>query len=96
MKAKDQAAALQMIDSDPGLHDLRHLRGPYLDLEASAVAPLCGMRVLSLKFESEVCLQRGSGFGGKVVWFMMVALGSRRGCAAACWRPRAGPEADAG
>ncbi|KAL4441055.1 hypothetical protein ABPG77_010486 [Micractinium sp. CCAP 211/92] len=40
MKAKDQAAALQMIDGDPGLHDLRHLRGPYLDLEVRGVPAL--------------------------------------------------------
>ena len=33
MKERDQERALEMIDSDPGLRDLRHLRGPYLDLE---------------------------------------------------------------
>ena len=36
MKQRDQAAALAMIDGDPGLSDLRHLRAPYLDLEVSA------------------------------------------------------------
>lgn len=33
MKVKDQEKALAMIDGDPGLHDLRTLRAPYLDLE---------------------------------------------------------------
>lgn len=35
MKEKDQERALAMIDEDPGLHGLRHLRAPYLDMEAS-------------------------------------------------------------
>lgn len=35
MKEKDQEKALAMIDGDPGLHGLRHLRAPYLDLEVS-------------------------------------------------------------
>jgi hypothetical protein len=33
MKAKDQDKAMAMIDGDAELHELRHLRGPYLDLE---------------------------------------------------------------
>lgn len=50
MKQRDQAAALAMIDGDPGLSDLRHLRAPYLDLEVGAcllggcLPVLCGWR----------------------------------------------------
>ena len=33
MKQRDQAAALELIDSDAELRGLRHLRAPYLDLE---------------------------------------------------------------
>lgn len=37
MKEKDQQKAVELIDSDPGLHDLRHLRAPYLDLEVGGI-----------------------------------------------------------
>lgn len=40
MKIKDQERALAMIDGDPGLHDLRTLKGPYLDLEVRGVPAL--------------------------------------------------------
>ena len=37
MKEKDQERALAMIDEDPGLHGLRHLRAPYLDMEVGGM-----------------------------------------------------------
>ncbi|PRW56240.1 ATPase ASNA1-like protein 2-like [Chlorella sorokiniana] len=40
MKEKDQERALAMIDEDPGLHGLRHLRAPYLDMEVRGVPAL--------------------------------------------------------
>lgn len=48
MKAKDQERALAMIDADPGLHDLRHLRGPYLDLEARCFLGCADLRCVVL------------------------------------------------
>ena len=40
MKLKDQARALAIIDGDPGLHALKTLQGPLLDLEIRGPAPL--------------------------------------------------------
>ena len=40
MKLKDQARALAIIDGDLGLHALKTLRGPLLDLEIRGPAPL--------------------------------------------------------
>ncbi|KAI7838953.1 hypothetical protein COHA_007312, partial [Chlorella ohadii] len=41
MKEKDQERALAMIDEDPGLHGLRHLRAPYLDMEGGVGKTSC-------------------------------------------------------
>lgn len=41
MKLKDQERALAMIDGDPGLHSLRQLRAPYLDLEVRRGCRTC-------------------------------------------------------
>jgi arsenite/tail-anchored protein-transporting ATPase len=40
MKLRDQDRALQMIENDPGLKDLRQLQAPYLDLEVRGVPAL--------------------------------------------------------
>jgi hypothetical protein len=33
LRLKDQAAALQLLDSDPALKDLTHVRAPLVDVE---------------------------------------------------------------
>ena len=40
MKLKDQDRTLAMVESDPELHGLQRLRGPYLDLEVRGVPAL--------------------------------------------------------
>jgi arsenite-transporting ATPase len=37
---KDQAAALQLLDSDPALKDLNHIRAPLVDVEVRGVPAL--------------------------------------------------------
>ncbi|PSC69048.1 arsenical pump-driving ATPase [Micractinium conductrix] len=69
MKVKDQEKALAMIDGDPGLHDLRTLRAPYLDLEVRGV-PALGYfgRTLWGNFAPELAAGKGRKYfmlGGK-------------------------------
>jgi hypothetical protein len=33
LRLKDQAAALQLLDNDPALKDLTHVRAPLVDVE---------------------------------------------------------------
>lgn len=42
MRVRDQQKALELIDGDADLLDLRHLRAPYLDLEVRRLRGGCG------------------------------------------------------
>jgi hypothetical protein len=39
LRLKDQAAALQLLDSDPALKDLNHVRAPLVDVEVRQTEP---------------------------------------------------------
>jgi hypothetical protein len=41
LRLKDQAAALQLLDSDPALKDLTHVRAPLVDVEVRVLQPSC-------------------------------------------------------
>ncbi len=70
MKEKDQERALAIIDEDPGLHGLRHLRAPYLDMEVGGMLYelVRWVRILLLSSGAQPAPPAGtaSGHGGKL------------------------------
>ena len=40
LRLKDQAAALKLLDDDPALRDLNHIRAPLVDVEVRGVPAL--------------------------------------------------------